>query len=256
MNQSVLVAGGAVSVASLALLWSMQVLEAYVYVNQARDYLCRDYGLFCRLPPVAPEGALPEAPPRLDDEPQRELPVAEERGVPPMGGPEDTPTDLSAPERSVRLARTAPSTPTRPASSPTASRRLPASVIASGDLERFYPQRALGWEKESVVLLDCWVDHRGEADCDIRWESREGWQFGRAALRLARSPHLQFRPGYEGDRPLAGAPCILRISFEMAKERNPVRDSRVRCISDREALDLVGWSGRENPNERTRRRQG
>jgi protein TonB len=58
------------------------------------------------------------------------------------------------------------------------------------NLEIYYPGRARDRGVEGVVQLDCVVQVDGRLNCTIVSETPGGWQFGNAALRMARDHRM------------------------------------------------------------------
>ncbi|MGE3143833.1 MAG: energy transducer TonB [Hyphomonadaceae bacterium] len=81
------------------------------------------------------------------------------------------------------------------------------------DFAREYPDRALEREREGRVVLDCVVGADGRISCSVTSEDPEGWGFGNAALRIARS--FRLAPRLENGQPTEGGRVRVPIAFRL-----------------------------------------
>jgi protein TonB len=58
------------------------------------------------------------------------------------------------------------------------------------NLQIYYPNRARDRGVEGIVQLDCLVQVDGRLNCNLVSETPGGWQFGNAALRIARDHRM------------------------------------------------------------------
>lgn len=88
----------------------------------------------------------------------------------------------------------------------------PHWVRRPANLQAYYPRRALQRNVEGVVQLDCRVTTTGNLQCLVISESPAGWDFGRAALRIA-ADH-QMVPATRDGVPVEGR-YQMRVPFRL-----------------------------------------
>jgi protein TonB len=94
-----------------------------------------------------------------------------------------------APAHQASVADEQPITPGREISDP-----VWRSTPTAREMSRYYPGRAMGHEKIGVAVVQCTADAKGALSaCRLVCETPTGWEFGSAALGLAREFRLQPR---------------------------------------------------------------
>lgn len=88
----------------------------------------------------------------------------------------------------------------------------PHWVRRPANLQAYYPRRALQRSVEGVVQLDCRVLTTGNLQCSVLSETPSGWDFGPAALRIARDH--QMTPATRDGVPVEGR-YQMRVPFRL-----------------------------------------
>ncbi|WP_395647560.1 energy transducer TonB [Terricaulis sp.] len=84
----------------------------------------------------------------------------------------------------------------------------------AGDFARNYPQRALDENVDGRAILDCLVAPDGRLACMVVTEEPEGYGFGEASLRVARS--FRMAPLTRDGAPTAGGRVRVPIRWQLA----------------------------------------
>jgi TonB family protein len=82
---------------------------------------------------------------------------------------------------------------------------------SSRDVARYYPRRALDDSRSGRVVLDCVANSNGRLDCSVASEEPQGYQFGQAALSIARG--MRIAPTLPDGRSVAGGHVRVPLSF-------------------------------------------
>lgn len=170
----------ALAMRATSLVASAGVLGVAVLVALSATYIVQQF-------PPQPDGpvidmTLPEPPPPPPPEPAIRNPN------PPIAGPIETPFppqpifDANADSQPTEIAF--------PQVGPVTIEN-PHWLQRPRNLARYYPRRALEREVEGWVMLDCAVSTAGLLNCSVISETPSGWDFGAAALRMARDHRMQ-----------------------------------------------------------------
>ncbi|MDX2238883.1 MAG: TonB family protein [Hyphomonadaceae bacterium] len=89
----------------------------------------------------------------------------------------------------------------------------PDWIRRPSDLAAYYPERALDRGREGEVILDCVVGVDGRLGCTILSETPAGWNFGAAALAIARDHEMA--PATRDGAPVE-AQYRMRVPFTLA----------------------------------------
>jgi protein TonB len=138
-------------------------------------------------------------------------PPPPDKPPPPPPPPPDLPPPVAAPiATDIPVSPPAPPPPPAPAviTNPTWLKRPNGR-----DFERYYPTRALDREKTGRVVLNCVVQANGSINCAISEETPDGWGFGEAALKIAKS--FQMAPQTVNGAPTSGGRVSVPIVFNL-----------------------------------------
>jgi periplasmic protein TonB len=149
--------------------------------------------------------------------------VEKEKPKPPPPPPPPPPPKNLPPPPPARIPPTVTDTPPTIVETPVAPEPPKAPPVITNpdwvrkpngkDFERYYPARALDREKEGRVVLDCLVNENGSINCRVSSETPEGWDFGDAALKIARS--FQMSPKMVDGSPTSGGRVTVPIVFKL-----------------------------------------
>lgn len=164
---------------------------------------------FTFTPPQFPEGMRPitMAP---DDPPAPPPPIVHPHTPPPQQTDQQQATTepVFTEQQPLQIA----STETFPTGPVVATILNPHWLHRPSNLQAYYPRRALQRNVEGVVQLDCRVTTTGNLQCVVISESPSGWDFGRAALRIA-ADH-QMTPATRDGVPVEGR-YQMRVPFRL-----------------------------------------
>lgn len=166
---------------------------------------------------VVTQTLMPEGPTVTSyvDPPPYVPPVAQPHAPPPV---QRTVIDNSAPP--APTADQPPAQPTTPVAFNPPAPPGPPTITnprwlqTPRDLARYYPNRAQAMGVEGSATLDCLVDISGRLACAIVAESPTGWNFGAAALRIARD--YRMAPATQGGQAVQGH-YRMRVPFEIPR---------------------------------------
>jgi protein TonB len=138
-------------------------------------------------------------------------PVVHPRTTPPPEHAQETPAETTLPTDTPRVIETSTSDDT--ASSPAIQTITNAHWLRQPrNLQAYYPRRALQRSVEGSVQLDCRVLTTGNLRCAVVSETPAGWDFGEAALRIARD--YQMTPAMRDGVPVE-ARYQMRVPFRL-----------------------------------------
>jgi protein TonB len=160
----------------------------------------------------APDVLAPERPPIIAEQAPIEPPP-----LPRIRIRTPAPIEPIAPTETSPLAPVDPPDPTQiahvPLGPPVITRPRWLEQPNAADFSRHYPERAIRWEKEGRVVLDCVVAANGRICCNVLEEAPAGWGFGDAALRIAGS--FRMSPLLADGQATEGGRVSVPISFRL-----------------------------------------
>ncbi|MBY0563456.1 MAG: energy transducer TonB [Hyphomonadaceae bacterium] len=110
---------------------------------------------------------------------------------------------------------------------------------------QFYPEPALYQGVVGRVLLDCFVNLDTTATCSVVEESPIGWQFGEAALAMARS--FRLAPATRNGEPTRGGRIRVPLRFTVDQDwQEKLPPELEQLLADVQPTDLPLWD--EAPN--------